>query len=107
MQIQIYTQYVENYGHRWKMKGGDEYLIEVSDSLDYSEISWEVALFSQHLLNNDLAYEYVIGWEIVGPDYTDDLYDEFYEGAEEEKYLAYVDYLDSLEDNLIRCMRDG
>jgi hypothetical protein len=33
MKLYIYTQYAENYGYRWKFKGGNDYFIPCGESI--------------------------------------------------------------------------
>ena len=75
MQIEITTQYMENYGfcegeQYWKAKGGDVYSIpvELAGMLAANSIGEYlqgiVNTFEQTLTNDDCSAEYVTGWEL-------------------------------------------
>ena len=60
----IGTQYNEKYGEGyWKPKGGNEMIITAPTE----ELAIQEA--KKHLINSQYAHEYIIGTEIVDPDY--------------------------------------
>ena len=79
MQINIYTQYRENYGafdwdgvgecpQYWKFKGGDDYSIPVTleqAMAGSAALEQLVREWSKCLISNEVAEEYVINWELV------------------------------------------
>ncbi len=99
MQVSIYTQIYENYGYRWKPKGGDHYVIEVDSRLPQNEINRIVMDWAREALPyNDMFQEYPVDWDFDYPDY-----DEVFEYLEKDSDLfdadlEYIDYLDSIED---------
>ena len=73
MKLYIYTQYAENYGYRWKMKGGNEYFIPCGQSITPARAYAMVQLASSKIeYKNDEAEEYIIGFDIVEDDFQTD-----------------------------------
>lgn len=64
----IQTQVYENYGYRWKAKGGSDYVVKKFKEL--SKVTEVVmALRGQIEQDNDAYREHIIGWEIVADDF--------------------------------------
>jgi len=66
MKLLITTQVYENYGYRWKPKGGCDYVIKKFRGDATQAV---MALRSQVEQDNDHYRESIINWEIVADDY--------------------------------------
>jgi hypothetical protein len=66
MKLLITTQVYENYGYRWKPKGGSDYVIKKFKGDATAAV---IALRSQIEQDNDAYRESIINWEIVSDDY--------------------------------------
>jgi hypothetical protein len=66
MKLLITTQVYENYGYRWKPKGGCDYVIKRFRGDATQAV---MALRSQIEQDNDHYRESIINWEIVADDY--------------------------------------
>jgi hypothetical protein len=62
MKLLITTQVYENYGYRWKPKGGSDYVIKKFKGDATQAV---MALREQIEQDNDAYRETIIGWEIV------------------------------------------
>lgn len=71
MKLLIATQVYENYGYRWKPKGGCDYTYALGTVGRSSEALLELvsALRLQIEQNNEGFREYIINWEVVADDY--------------------------------------
>jgi hypothetical protein len=68
MKLLITTQVYENYGYRWKPKGGSDYVVKKFKDLNkVTEVV--MALRGQIEQDNDAYREHIIGWEIVADDF--------------------------------------
>lgn len=66
--ILIQTQTYENYGYRWKPKGGSDYFITNFQG-DYTQLIAEVmAVKSSIECDNDMFKEQIINYELVPDD---------------------------------------
>jgi hypothetical protein len=73
MKLYIYTQYAENYGYRWKFKGGNDYFIPCGQSITPARAYAMVELARKKVeYKNDEASETIIGFEIVEDDFVTD-----------------------------------
>jgi len=73
MKIYIQTQYMENYGYRWKMKWGSEYFIPCGQSITPARAYAMVELAKSKIeYKNDVSAEHVIAFEIVEDDFVTD-----------------------------------
>jgi hypothetical protein len=73
MKLYIYTQYAENYGYRWKFKGGNDYFIPCGESITPARAYAMVQLAKAKIeYKNDEAEETIIGFEIVEDDFQTD-----------------------------------
>ncbi len=64
----IQTQVYENYGYRWKAKGGGDYVVK--NFKDFNRVTeFVMALRSQVEQDNEFYREHIIGWEVVADDY--------------------------------------
>jgi hypothetical protein len=73
MKLYIYTQYAENYGYRWKFKGGNDYFIPCGKSITPARAYAMVQLAKAKIeYKNDEASETIIGFEIVEDDFVTD-----------------------------------
>jgi len=73
MKLYIYTQYAENYGYRWKFKGGNDYFIPCGQSITPARAYAMVQLAKAKIeYKNDEAEETIIGFEIVEDDFQTD-----------------------------------
>jgi hypothetical protein len=73
MKLYIYTQYAENYGYRWKFKGGNDYFIPCGESITPARAYAMVQLAKAKIeYKNDEAEETIIGFEIVEDDFVTD-----------------------------------
>lgn len=66
MKLLITTQVYENYGYRWKPKGGCDYVIKKFRGDATQAV---MALRSQIEQDNEAYRESIINWEIVADDY--------------------------------------
>jgi hypothetical protein len=66
MKLLITTQVYENYGYRWKPKGGCDYVIKRFRGDATQAV---MCLRSQIEQDNDHYRESIINWEIVADDY--------------------------------------
>lgn len=64
MQLVIITQYRENYGYRWKCKGGDQYVAQVENLDAIKELAEE--LIKEVEYANDMATNTMIDWFVMG-----------------------------------------
>ena len=63
----IQTQVYENYGYRWKAKGGGDYVVRNIDPNRAADIvNLATAQVEQ---DNEHFREHIIHWEVVGDDY--------------------------------------
>ena len=63
----IQTQVYENYGYRWKDKGGGDYVVRNIDPNRAADIvNLATAQVEQ---DNEHFREHIIHWEVVGDDY--------------------------------------
>ena len=71
MKLLIATQVYENYGYRWKPKGGCDYTYALGTAGRSSESLLELvsALRLQIEQNNEGYREYILSWEVVADDY--------------------------------------
>lgn len=78
MQLHIVTQFRENYGNKlnpyWKNKGGEDYLIDVSDIAESLNIRSDVEAVVVRVKDqieyfNDSAEEFIVSWGLVEDDY--------------------------------------
>lgn len=71
MKLLITTQVYENYGYRWKPKGGCDYSYAMGSSGRSTEALAELveALRLQIECDNEGYRENIIGWEVVADDY--------------------------------------
>ena len=73
MKLYIYTQYAENYGYRWKFKGGNDYFIPCGQSITPARAYAMVQLAKAKIeYKNDEASETIIGFDIVEDDFVTD-----------------------------------
>ena len=73
MKIYIQTQYMENYGYRWKMKWGSEYFIPCGKNITPARAYAMVELAKSKIeYKNDVSSEHVIAFEIVEDDFVTD-----------------------------------
>ena len=64
----IQTQVYENYGYRWKAKGGCDYVVK--NFRDFNRVTETVmALRGQIEQDNDAFREHIINFEVVADDY--------------------------------------
>lgn len=64
----IQTQVMENYGYRWKAKGGEDYIVANVDECDMIDVIVD-RVRSQIEMDNEAFREYIIGWKVVPNDY--------------------------------------
>ena len=71
MQLLITTQVYENYGYRWKPKGGNDYKFSLGHHLRSDEALAEIVEHFRAKIetNNDQFQETIIGYEVVSDDY--------------------------------------
>jgi len=71
MKLLINTQVYENYGYRWKPKGGCDYSYALGSAGRSSEALLELitALRKQIEQDNEGFREYIINWKVVADDY--------------------------------------
>lgn len=85
MKLIVQTQYRENYGYRWKNKGGDNYVATIEPIVPAQEVvSLQDALAAlaaevtkEVEYRNDMATNEVIGWYVMGDNepYLSEWYD--------------------------------
>ena len=64
----VYTQIYENYGYRWKPKGGNEYFVsDVASAVEVEAILEKVKDMVEY--SSDSYREYLLDWEIVDDNY--------------------------------------
>tara|TARA_B110000908_G_scaffold102333_1_gene120597 strand:+ start:1056 stop:1544 length:489 start_codon:yes stop_codon:yes gene_type:complete len=68
VKLVLNTQYMENYGDRWKAKGGSTYVVTDKSLLSSPESLDEIRSLIEH--SNDHSSEFVRGEEIVSRDAT-------------------------------------
>lgn len=75
MQLVIVTQYRENYGYRWKCKGGEQYVTQIENLDTLNELVEEVRKEVEYA--NDMATNTLIDWYVMGDSepYPSDWYD--------------------------------
>lgn len=71
MQLLITTQVYENYGYRWKPKGGNDYKFALGHQLRSDEALSEIVEYFRAKIetNNEMFQETIIGYEVVSDDY--------------------------------------
>jgi hypothetical protein len=71
MQLLITTQVYENYGYRWKPKGGNDYKYALGTSLRSDQALSEIVEHFRAKIeqDNDQFQETIIGYEVVSDDY--------------------------------------
>jgi len=71
MQLLITTQVYENYGYRWKPKGGNDYKYSLGASLRSDQALAEIVEYFKGRIeeNNDQYQETIIGYTVVSDDY--------------------------------------
>jgi hypothetical protein len=71
MKLLITTQVYENYGYRWKPKGGCDYTYALGKGGRSSEALLELVecLRGKVECDNEGYREHLIGWEVVADDY--------------------------------------
>ena len=71
MQLLITTQVYENYGYRWKPKGGNDYKYSLGSSLRSDEALAEIVEHFRAKIeqDNQMFQETIIGYEVVSDDY--------------------------------------
>lgn len=75
MKLIVITQYRENYGYRWKNKGGDQYVVQVENIDTLNALAAEVTKEVEYA--NDMATNEVISWFVMGDSepYPEEWYD--------------------------------
>ena len=68
MKLLITTQVYENYGYRWKPKGGNDYVVRGVDPCDMIDVIVD-RVRSQIEQDNDSYQETIIGHSLVADDY--------------------------------------
>jgi hypothetical protein len=71
MQLLITTQVYENYGYRWKPKGGNDYKFALGHQLRSDEALSEIVEYFRAKIetNNEMFQETIVGYEVVSDDY--------------------------------------
>jgi hypothetical protein len=71
MQLLITTQVYENYGYRWKPKGGNDYKYALGASLRSDQALSEIVEYFRAKIeqDNQMFQETIIGYEVVSDDY--------------------------------------
>ncbi len=83
----IQTQVYENYGYRWKAKGGGDYVVK--NFKDFNRVTeFVMALRSQVEQDNEFYREHIIGWEVVADDYLTEFERDQLEYEGQIRYLA-------------------
>lgn len=74
MKLIVTTQYRENYGYRWKFKGGDIFAVKIESLDTISELAAEITKAVEY--HNDMATNDVIDWYVMGDceQYPEDFY---------------------------------
>jgi hypothetical protein len=86
MKIYIYTQCYENYGYRWKPKGGMDYFIPCGESISPVRLDAMVSLARLKIEHkNEMFEENIVGIEVVADDFMTDF---------EENQLKYDGKID-------------
>jgi len=68
--ILIQTQVYENYGYKWKPKGGSDYYItNFHGTVEQATVS-VMAHREQIEYNNEMFREHIINWQLVPDDYV-------------------------------------
>ncbi len=82
MKLIVITQYRENYGYRWKNKGGDTFVTQVESSGNLTTLSENLAALAAEVTKeveyaNDMTTNEVISWYVMGDNepYSEDFYD--------------------------------
>ena len=68
MKLLITTQVYENYGYRWKPKGGCDYVVRNVDPCDMIDVIVD-RVRNQIEQDNDSFQETIIGYSLVADDY--------------------------------------
>ena len=71
MQLLITTQVYENYGYRWKPKGGNDYKFALGHQLRSDEALSEIVEYFRAKIetDNEQFQETIVGYEVVSDDY--------------------------------------
>ena len=71
MKLHIQTQIYENYGYRWKAKGGNDYMYDMGTALRNDESLAEIVEYFRAKIeaDNDSFREHIIGYGVVADDY--------------------------------------
>lgn len=71
MQLLITTQVYENYGYRWKPKGGNDYKFALGHQLRSDEALSEIVEYFRAKIetNNEMFQETIVGYQVVSDDY--------------------------------------
>jgi len=77
MKLHIQTQVEENYGNRWKCKGGDDYMIMLDDVKCTEFFDKKCSMIvdqarNQIEKNSDYYREYILSWNLVEDDFLTD-----------------------------------
>jgi len=73
MKIYIYTQVYENYGYRWKPKGGRDYFIPCGESISPVRLDAMVSLARPQIEEKtEMFEENIVGIEVVADDFMTD-----------------------------------
>lgn len=75
MKLIVITQYRENYGYRWKCKGGMQYSVKVESLDKLNELAEEITKEVEY--KNEEASNEVIDWYVMGDseEYPEYFYD--------------------------------
>ena len=71
MQLLITTQVYENYGYRWKPKGGNDYKFALGHQLRSDEALIEIVEYFRAKIetDNEMFQETIVGYQVVSDDY--------------------------------------
>ena len=71
MQLLITTQVYENYGYRWKPKGGNDYKFALGHQLRSDEALSEIVEYFRAKIetDNEMFQETIVGYQVVSDDY--------------------------------------
>ena len=71
MQLLITTQVYENYGYRWKPKGGNDYKYALGSQARTAEALAEIVEYFRSTVeaDNDAYQETIVGYRVVADDY--------------------------------------
>lgn len=71
MQLLITTQVYENYGYRWKPKGGNDYKFAIGHQLRSDEALSEIVEYFRAKIetDNEQFQETIVGYQVVSDDY--------------------------------------